>query len=529
MTGGWRGNSSGSTGNSDVNYNSDGVSFSASGDGVGAVFDFLKPTQLENAVIEMVINVSNEFKSSGANLQIFAQIKNDWSKGEWNCLSDNSELIAGSDVTLYCTIDEPDDKFNQSANDIQMGIQAKGSPTGTVTIKSTKITFAQSSSSSSSGSVYSANVDHLRDLADFPIGIAVSNSDSPTYNVLTNSSEKAIVEKHFDQMTAGNIMKMSYLHPNNNTGTISDYTFTNADAFVDYANTQNMTIHGHALVWHSDYQVPGFMKAANWSGTPAQFIAALETHVTTIVDHFETKDNVVSWDVVNEALTDGTPSTFRSTYVNNQGQTVVDSPFYVNSGGEIYIEKAFQAARAANATVDLYYNDYNTEGNNAKTTKMMEMITDFQTRNIPIDGVGFQMHVCLRYPSVTAIAASMQKVVDKGLKVKITELDVAVNQPYCDSYPANKISSFTMAVALEQKKRYCDIIKAYRDTVPDNLKGGITVWGTTDASTWLDGLYATQFNNEKISWPLLFDANYNDKPALRGFADALQSITCTNM
>jgi endo-1,4-beta-xylanase len=523
MTSGWRGNSSGSAGNSGVNYNSDGVSFSAIGDGVGAVFDFLKPTQLENAVIEMVINVSSEFKSSGANLQIFAQIKNDWSKGEWNCLSNNAELTANTDVTLYCTVDEPDDKFNQSANDVQIGIQAKDTPTGTVTIKSAKITLAQSansssSTSSSSGSVYSANVDHLRDLADFPIGIAVSNTDSPTYNVLTNASEKAIVEKHFDQMTAGNIMKMSYLHPNNNTGTISDYTFTNADAFVDYANTQSMTIHGHALIWHPDYQVPGFMKVANWTGTPTQFLSALETHITTIVDHFETKGNVVSWDVVNEALTDGA-SNFRT-----------DSPFYINSGNsEVYIERAFLAARAANATVDLYYNDYNTEGNNAKTTKMMEMITDFQTRNIPIDGVGFQMHVCLRSPNVATITAAMQKVVAKGLKVKITELDVAVNQPYCDSYPANKISSFTTAVALEQKKRYCDIIKAYRDTVPDNLKGGITVWGTTDASTWLDGLYATQFNNEKISWPLLFDAQYNDKPALRGFADALQSVTCTNM
>jgi endo-1,4-beta-xylanase len=516
MTSGWRGNG---TGNSDVNYNTNGVTFAASGDNIGAVFDVLKPTQLENAVVEMLVNVSSEFKTSSANLQIFAQVKNTWA-GEWDCWAANADITADTDLTLTCTIDEADDRFNQSVNDVQVGIQAKGTaPAGTVTIKSTKITLAATASSSSSGSVYSANVDHLRDLADFPIGIAVSNTDSPTYNVLTNASEKAIVEKHFDQMTAGNIMKMSYLHPNNNTGTISDYSFTNADAFVDYGNTQNMTIHGHALIWHSDYQVPGFMKVANWTGTSTQFLSALETHVTTIVDHFETKGNVVSWDVVNEALTDGTPSNFRT-----------DSAFYVNSGNSaVYIERAFLAARAANATVDLYYNDYNTEGNNAKTTKMMEMITDFQTRSIPIDGVGFQMHVCLRYPSVAAITAAMQKVVAKGLKVKITELDVAVNQPYCDSYPANKISSFTTAVALEQKKRYCDIIKAYRDTVPDNLKGGITVWGTTDANTWLDGLYATQFNNEKISWPLLFDAQYNDKPALRGFADALQSITCTNM
>lgn len=391
---------------------------------------------------------------------------------------------------------------------------------------------ALSSAASSTTSAYSANVDSLREQASFPIGAAVSNTDSPAYNVLTNAFEKAVVEKHFDEMTAGNIMKMSYLQP-----TQGNFSFTNADAFVDYAKTKNMNIHGHGLVWHSDYQVPEFMKVLQtvirngqqiqigWSGTPADFLTALETHVTTIVDHFETKGNVVSWDVVNEALTDSTPSNFRTT--GDDG-----SPFYVNSGNSsIYIEKAFQAARAANASVDLYYNDYNIEQNLSKTSKMIEMVKDFKARNIPISGIGFQMHVCLRYPSAANIAAAMKKVVDEGLKVKITELDVAINQPYCDNFPANKISSFTPAIALEQKKRYCDIVKAYLDTVPVNLRGGVTVWGTTDANTWLDDLYKdpTQFNNQKISWPLLFDNNYNDKPALRGFADALQGAACTNL
>lgn len=511
MANGWRGNG---TGNSGVNVNGDGVTFTASGDGIGAVTDLLKPIQLEDAVVDLVVNVSPEFKTSGASLQIFAQIKGGSWAGEWNCWSGNELLTAGTDSTITCTISEDDKKFNQTDSDVQIGVQAKGTPTGTVTIKSGKVTLKQTASSSSStGSVYSANVNSLRELADFTIGVAVSNNDSPTYNILTNASEKTVVEKHFEQMTAGNIMKMSYLQP-----TQGNFTFTNADAFVDYAKSKSMTVHGHALIWHSDYQVPGFMKT--WSGSADDFIRALETHVTTIVDHFEAKGNVQSWDVVNEALTDGNPSTFRTT----------DSTFYVKSGNSaIYIEKAFIAARAAAPEAILYYNDYNIEQNGAKMTKLEEMLTDFKARNIPIDGVGFQMHVCQNYPGASTIAAAMKRVVDKGLKVKITELDVAINQPYCDSYPANKVSTFTTSVALAQKKRYCEIIKAYVDTVPASLRGGISVWGTTDANTWLNDLYRTQFNNEKISWPLLFDNNYNDKPALRGFADALQGINCTNL
>ena len=385
---------------------------------------------------------------------------------------------------------------------------------------------SSSLASSSSSSVYSADVEHLRDLATFPIGVAVSNNDAPAYNILTNASEKAVAEKHFNQMTAGNIMKVSYLHPSLNT-----FSFANADAFVDYANTQDMTIHGHALIWHSGYQVPNFMKT--WSGTSDEFLTMLETHVNTIVTHFASKSNVVSWDVVNEALTDDTPSNFRSTYVNNQGQTEIDSPFYVNSGSEIYIEKAFLAARAANATVDLYYNDYNIDQNNAKTTKLIEMITDFQARDIPITGVAFQMHVFMDFPTIANIKAAMQKVVDKGLKVKITELDVSVNNPF-SNWPASKVSTFTETVALKQKKRYCEIIQAYKEVLADKeeLQGGITVWGTTDANSWLDGtngLFKTQFNGEKIAWPLLFDEQYNDKPALRGFADGLLGTACTNL
>ncbi|OZY86913.1 1,4-beta-xylanase [Cellvibrio mixtus] len=510
MSSGWRGNG---PNNSGITYNSDGVAFAPTGDAIGAVTDVFKPIQLENAIIEMVVNVSSEYKTSGANLQIFSQIKGGNWDGEWNCWSGNEQLIANTDVTINCTISEAG-KFNQTENDVQVGVQAKGTPAGTVTIKSVTLTLAQAASSSSAqssstGSVYSANVTRLQALAAFPIGAAVTNNDNSNFNIVTNTSEQAVVEKHFGEMTAGNIMKMSYLQPGN-----GNFSFTNADTFVDYAKDNNINVHGHALVWHSDYQVPGFMK--NWSGSAADFIAEVEDHVTQVVTHFKAKGNVVSWDVVNEALNDGNPSNFRTT----------DSTFYVKSGNSsVYIEKAFQAARAADPSATLYYNDYNIDQNNAKTTKLIEMITDFQTREIPIDGVGFQMHVFMDYPSIASISAAMKKVVDKGLKVKITELDVAVNNPYSGGWPGNKITSFTNTVALAQQKRYCEIVKAYMDTVPAAQRGGISVWGTTDANTWLTTATAA-YNGEAIAWPLLFDNNYNDKPALRGFADGLQGAAC---
>ena len=129
----------------------------------------------------------------------------------------------------------------------------------------------------------------------------------------------------------------------------------------------------------------------------------------------------------------------------------------------------------------------------------------------------------------TTIAAALKRVVDKGLKVKISELDVAINKPSCDSFPANKVGTFTQSTALAQKKRYCEIVKAYLDNVPANLRGGITLWGTTDANNWLDDQYKSEFENQSIAWPLLFDAQYKDKAALSGFADALKGTTCNDL
>jgi endo-1,4-beta-xylanase len=132
------------------------------------------------------------------------------------------------------------------------------------------------------------------------------------------------------------------------------------------------------------------------------------------------------------------------------------------------------------------------------------------------------------YPTIGDIRQSMQKVAAKGLKVKITEMDVAVNNPYNPSWPGNKRSTFSNTVAVEQQQRYCQIVEAYLAVVPEAQRGGITVWGTTDASTWLTTAIS-QYNGEAIAWPLLFDNNYNDKPALRGFADALQGKPCTTL
>jgi endo-1,4-beta-xylanase len=326
----------------------------------------------------------------------------------------------------------------------------------------------------------------LKSLASFPIGVAVNAGfeNNSVINSSPSAQQQAVVFPNFNQLTAGNIMKMGYLHPSE-----SSFTFGQADELVAFAASNGMGVHGHALIWHADYQVPAFMKS--YSG---DFAAMLKNHVQTIVTHFRGK--VASWDVVNEALVDdGEP-----TLANGLRSTVFSQRMGID-----FIDQAFANARAVDPQVDLYYNDYNIEAGGEKTRNMLALVDGMRSRGVPVTGVGFQMHVLIDWPSISAIESSLKAVADRGLKVKITELDVSMKNAY---------SSFTLEAAERQKQRYHDIVAAYLRAVPPAQRAGITVWGVWDADSWIN-------EPNRPDWPLLFDASFKAKPALQGFRDAL--------
>jgi GH35 family endo-1,4-beta-xylanase len=334
----------------------------------------------------------------------------------------------------------------------------------------------------------------LKSLADFHIGVAVNAGaeNNSIINSGTSSLQQAVVFEHFDQITAGNIMKMSYLHPSEDS-----FSFNQADELIAFAKQNGMSLHGHTLIWHSDYQVPEFMK--NYNG---DFESMLEKHVHTIASHFAGK--VDSWDVVNEALADVGDNTAVNGFRN--------SLFYQKMGAN-YIDEAFKSARAADPGADLFYNDYSIENGDAKTENMLALVDGLLARDVPITGVGFQMHILSDWPSASVIESVLRAVADRGLKVKITELDVRVNNAYDSEAPV--YASLTKEAAEMQKERYRQIVAAYLRAVPPELRAGITVWGVWDADSWLN-------TPEQPDWPLLFDDNFQAKPALQGFAEGLK-------
>jgi endo-1,4-beta-xylanase len=164
---------------------------------------------------------------------------------------------------------------------------------------------------------------------DMPIGVAVPAGRSKK-SLLKSMTRQTIVNRHFSQITAENIMKPVHLQPGEGT-----FFFDHADALVAYAVKHDKTIHGHTLIWH--YGLPNWMN--NFTGDAADWTTMMTDHITAVVSHYAEGDTVVSWDVINEAISD--------TDDDDDGSNDLRGTIWLDNIGTSYLAAAFRAANAA--------------------------------------------------------------------------------------------------------------------------------------------------------------------------------------
>jgi endo-1,4-beta-xylanase len=288
------------------------------------------------------------------------------------------------------------------------------------------------------------------------IGAAISAShlgDSTYVNTWLNE---------YNSVTTENEMKWDATEPNRN-----QFSYGNAERILSQAQNRGMTIRGHALLWHA--QQPWW--AQNLSGSDLR--SAAINHVTQVASHF--RGQIYAWDVVNEAFADGGSGGRRDSNLQRTGND--------------WIEAAFRAAHSADPNAKLCYNDYNTDGINAKSTGIYNMVADFRNRGVPIDCVGFQSHLSSN-SNMSSYQANLQRFADLGVEVQITELDVGG-------------SGSGQANVYRQVFQACMAIARCK---------GITTWGVTDKYSWRSG-----------DTPLLWDGNFNKKQAYQTVLDVLNS------
>ena len=306
-------------------------------------------------------------------------------------------------------------------------------------------------------------------------------------------TEKSLLRANFTNLTPENCLKPASTEPQENK-----YTFAAADALTAFAQANGLKVNGHCLVW--DSQCPAWFFSEN--GQPASRDLVLKRmidHITTEVNHF--KGKVVSWDVVNEALSDG-PGCLKAT----RWQKAI---------GDDYIAQAFTAAAKIDPQAELYYNDYAIE-NPAKREKALRLIRDLKRQNIRIDGIGIQGHWELDripYQNIEDAIVAFQR---EGVKVMITELDLDVlprqtggadiaareqggDDPFASGCPPEVLQR-----QAEQYARLFALFRRHADAI-----SRVTFWGLDDGHSWLNG-----WPRKRTNYPLLWDRASRSKPAL---------------
>lgn len=295
-----------------------------------------------------------------------------------------------------------------------------------------------------------------------------------------NPKYSNLIVQEFNLITPENAMKWGSLSQDRGI-----YNFEDAEFLVDFAQKNKQKVHGHVLVW--DKQLPKWL--IKGSSSKAELRKILKEHIHTVVTHF--KGRIEAWDVVNESL-------------ESEGSKLDKRYFWYEKLGPEYIELAFQLAHEADPNAILFYNEWGAEDLGEKSDGMFKLISELTNRKVPINAVGLQMHTGLGFsPKAKDVVQNINRYIDMGLKVYITEMDVRIQ--YGKGSLQEKLE--------EQAKIYLEIIEK---VISQTQIEGIIFWGLDDSHSWIT------YSLNKSDAPLLFDKALNPKPAYYAVEEALQ-------
>jgi endo-1,4-beta-xylanase len=259
----------------------------------------------------------------------------------------------------------------------------------------------------------------------------------------------------FDLVTAENAMKFGPLRPDRDS-----YDFHDADRFMTFAESALLAVRGHTLAWHS--------QLADWvSEAPAhERDGILRDHIGTVVGRY--RGRVEQWDVVNEALDDNAEPR--------------QSPWFEAMGID-YIAAAFRWAHEADPAARLYLNDYNVEDLGPKSDAYYDLVKRLLSEGVPVHGFGVQGHRIVGDPPTT-LRENLQRFVDLGLEVALTEVDIRM--PTDDRDEAGEARQNGTAEPSDtlfvQASNYRSMVEAAR-AVPECT--AFVLWGLSDAHSWI--------------------------------------------
>jgi endo-1,4-beta-xylanase len=305
-------------------------------------------------------------------------------------------------------------------------------------------------------------------------------------------------------VTPENCLKPAQIQPGE-----GQFHFAPADAFVDFAQSKELPVVGHCLVWAKDDRTPPwFFKDGANAASRELVLARMRAHIAAVAGRY--RGRLAMWDVVNEALDDG------ADFLRASG--------WSKACGEEFIIEAFRAAREADPQALLIYNDYNNElpGKREKQVRLIKLLRD---RGAPLQAVGLQGHYEIDRVPFAELEATLGQMRALDVKVIISELDIDVIprgrwwaddgkhraelskfDPYRESCPPEILQR-----QAEQYGQLFRLFRKYQDVI-----ARVSFWNLHDGQSWLN-----DFPWRRVNHPLLFDRAGRPKPAFDAVVKAL--------
>ncbi|HCS19053.1 MAG TPA: hypothetical protein DIW47_00565 [Bacteroidetes bacterium] len=319
----------------------------------------------------------------------------------------------------------------------------------------------------------------LRDVADFRVGTTFDQFRGSLYLY------GEVVGEHFNRISSENALKMDR--------TVLSYSEFD---FFPYASLSRegkfnklQAIHIHPVIWHK--QVPKWLP-----DLPADSLESfLKNYCTKFREYLGYTDLLVvdGIDVVNEAL-------------NEDGS--MRQSFWYQAMGKDFLTLAYKEFSKLDPAIKLFYNDYNLESNPVKLDAALDLCDWLREQGVRVDGIGMQMHITIHEPSISDMAAAVQKIIDRGYMIHFSELDISLN-------PYGKYDTATPELLNKQAERYYEVFRLYQE-IPKDLQYGITVWGLADPYSWIPDTYA------RFDAPLILGESFEPKPAYCSCLNALE-------
>ncbi len=147
---------------------------------------------------------------------------------------------------------------------------------------------------------------------------------------------------------------------------------------------------------------------------------------------------------------------------------------------------------SSNATAVRVLNEYDIGFAGPKFDALLSLLDRRDERDVPVDAVGFQLHVFSSFNQFDELAANMAAIAERGLNIPIAELDVAIVNDDGEQTQADVYESI-VDICLAQPR--CTVLQS---------------WGFTD-----------RYSSRTSQTPLYFSRDYGVKLGYQVLQEAL--------